>query len=409
MDDPHRTASLVPGLALSVTALILTGLSSSVQAANEAFQNLLFAACSSATGELAARCNESGGGDISGDSESSLNPSQTLVQNTNALQEAVAAVRALRDGDDSQLIERITFDRWSVMVSGDRSRLIRDPGGENARGYTLEMDALRLAMDYRHSDRFIIGGLIAKGQSDTRLAPYQPSGNFPAYNPSQSGASSTNSNSFGAYSHWFLDQHWSLDTLLLLTLTDYRFSREAVFQVSARNNDTPVTTHADTEGKQLALGAGLHYDNSVGALNYGGYLRTDYQESRIDGYRERGGNGLALLVGDADADQVLLATGLSTSYTINTDVAVIQPHVFVEYQRKTGSARASRTVSLLQDSMRNTLTLNGGQEDATLNRVGAGVGLVWPHGVNGFAAFSRDYSSKGVYRSQFTAGLRIEF
>lgn len=404
----HRAHS-IRYLLLSTTFALGATLSEHSHAANANFQNFLFAACANASGDLAVRCSESNGGDVSGDSESSLNPSQTLVQNTNALQEAVAAVRALRDGDDTTTIEQASFGRWSVVISGDQSRLIRDPGGDNSRGYTLEMDALRLALDYRYSDRLVAGALLIDGRSESRLTPYIPSGQFPAYNPDRSGASKSTSTSLGAYSHLFLSPHWSLDGLLLYTLSDYDIFRDAVFQVSARNNDSPVSTRASTEGRQLALGGGLHYDNHHGSLNYGGFVRADYQDSTIDSYRERGGNGLALHVSDADADQWLVSGGISAAYTILTDVAVIQPHAFIEHQRKTGASPASRVVRLLEDSGDNTLTLTGSKEDSTLNRVGAGIGMVWPNGVNGFATFSRDYSSKGVYRTQFTAGLRIEF
>ena len=79
------TAAVAIGAALQIG-------SQDAMAANPVFQDFVFAnLCTNPTGALNDRCTEWVGtvGDLSGDSESSLNPSQSLSNNHTALERAL--------------------------------------------------------------------------------------------------------------------------------------------------------------------------------------------------------------------------------------------------------------------------------------------------------------------------------
>ena len=81
---------------LSLTAMAATP---TAHAANADLQNFFFDACVNPAGLLATRCAQTPGGlgDLSADSESSLNPSQTLSRNDGSLSAAQQRAQAVRD------------------------------------------------------------------------------------------------------------------------------------------------------------------------------------------------------------------------------------------------------------------------------------------------------------------------
>lgn len=404
----------LPRLIRYATVASLT-LPTSVMAANDAFQDFLFTACESAASDLAARCTESGGGNVSGDSESSLNPSQMLTQSANALQEAKANVRAIRDQDDTsradrqrQVIESAGLKGLGVVLMADTSTLERDET-DLERGYEIDMTSLKVALDYRYTDDFIVGVLLGYGSTESTMDRYDPSGAFPDYNPSSSGSNESDTISISLYTTKYFGESFYVDAIGSYVDADYTFERNAVFQVSARNFDLPVDTRGETSGNQLALGLGAGYDQSAGSLTYGVYGRFDYQDSSIDGYRETGGNGLALSVGSADVDQTIVTLGARLSSAISTGTGVLVPQAFVEFENKSGADAPQSKVSFVEDSANSALQLEGDDPDSSLYRLGLSVTGVWSHGLSAFLAYSPDFQEDNFDRFQINGGMRIEF
>ena len=132
------TQAFRKGLGLALV-LWMGALPASAQ--NARFQNFMFSVCTGApTGALTTRCGETpgGGGDISTDSEDSLNPSQTVRLNEAGLERARALSREIqerlesrREGDDSDasqggsLAERISF------FGTGRLEFVDQPGGDS--------------------------------------------------------------------------------------------------------------------------------------------------------------------------------------------------------------------------------------------------------------------------------------
>src|SRR6185295_9271792 len=88
---------LRPATVAAAGSLLLTG--TQALAANAEFQNFLFTVCAAPSGTLATRCGETTGatGNVSGDSESSLNPSQALGSNLPAVGVAQARSKQARE------------------------------------------------------------------------------------------------------------------------------------------------------------------------------------------------------------------------------------------------------------------------------------------------------------------------
>ena len=135
--------------AAAIGALVLGGLAGEANAqsaGNAPFQAFFLQACATATGQLAALCAASRGGQLSGDSESSLNPNQASVGGSTSLARAQALAEAterrlegLRDETDDAPAEG-GFSLFG-SVQGEWSDQDRGPF-ENERGF--EADAWRV-------------------------------------------------------------------------------------------------------------------------------------------------------------------------------------------------------------------------------------------------------------------------
>lgn len=388
--------------------LAFCALSPPATAANAAFQNLVFQACSAPASELAARCTESNGGDLSGDSESSLNPSQLLAQNANSLQEAKANVRAIQDKDSGQPGAQARFEQWGLLLLADSSTLKRDPS-DLERGYEIDMTSVKLALDYRYSDQSVIGVILGMGETESTLDRYNPSGNFPDFNPSQSGSTESDSTTFSVFFTHYFDAQWYLDVLGNYAKVDYDFVRNAIFQVSSRDFALAVDTRGETKGEQLALSIGAGYNESVESWTYGAYGRFDYQDSTIDAYRETGGNGFALTVSELSSDQTIATFGVRVSNAISTAQGVIIPQAYIELERKLGTQAQRAAVSLVNDTSNNSLNLVGDEPDDTSFRWGINLSAIFAGGVMGYLAYSQDVAIDDIDRAQINAGFRLEF
>jgi uncharacterized protein YhjY with autotransporter beta-barrel domain len=395
-------------------SLALCTTSPAALAANEAFQNLVFQACSSATANLVARCTESNGGDLSGDSESSLNPSQLLAQNANALQEAKANVRAIREKESGQpggtnpAVAQTRFDQWGLLVMADTSTLERD-ASERERGYEVDMTSVKLALDYRYSERSIVGVILGMGETDSTLASYNPSGNFPDFNPAQSGSTESDSTTLSVFFTHYFDDQWYLDVLGNYAKVEYSFARNAIFQVSSRDFALAVDTRGDTDGEQLSFSLGAGYNQAVASWSYGAYGRFDYQDSTIDAYQENGGNGFALAVRELASDQSIATLGARVSNTISTRHGVVIPQAYIELERKFGAGAQRAVVSLIEDTSNNAFNLVGDDPDDTSLRWGINLSTIFTGGVMGFLAYSQDVAVDNIDRFQINGGLRLEF
>lgn len=133
----HRLRHAPPPLTLALLA------ATSAHAANGSFQDFFVDVCSAPTGTLADRCDETPGaaGDLSGDSESSLNPSQNASHNQATL--ASAQLRSRQAGekaDASREDAAAGGSGLSLLANGFSSQFDRDVGTQQGLERGLDAD-----------------------------------------------------------------------------------------------------------------------------------------------------------------------------------------------------------------------------------------------------------------------------
>lgn len=412
MSTTHRI-----GRAVAATGLVWLAAAgvAHAQAGNPAYQTYFLSACVGATGPLAALCTASRGGQLSGDSESSLNPNQTSVTGSTALAraQALATVTERRlEGvrDDEASGEAAKDGAFSLFgsVQGEWSDQDR-AAFANERGFDADATRITVGLDYRMSPTATVGASLSFGDYssdfDANLA-----GN--AFAPqADAGGMDSEDITVTLFGTFALSPQIYLDATAGLGFTDYDLSRNATFQESNRLiPQTNVRAIASPDGREYFGSLGIGYDAQMEGLSLGPYARVRITKSRIDSYAEAdGGTGLGLRVGKSRNTSLASIVGVRASYAISQPWGVILPQARAEFEHEFDDDARSTTTSLLLDPARNAFRVTNDRPDRNSFNLGAGLLFVLPNGWMPYVDYEGLVGYRDSSRHRVTAGIRVEF
>jgi uncharacterized protein YhjY with autotransporter beta-barrel domain len=390
------------------------------------FQDFVFQACLNATGDLSTRCSDSNNGtddgDLSGDSEDSLIPTQSLTNTTNALAQTRARIKALMEkareranAQQTGILDEATGTRaiteafqqtgYSLLLQAEYGDLDRDES-ELERGYETESYLFKIGADYRIADDFLVGALVGIDRYDQTFDADLPGVNFvPQANEGDSEVSNVSLNVFATKN--FADAGY-LEAQLSYIYTDYEFNRSVVFQDSGRSTLTNVNTDADTNGYQWAFSLGGGYEFASGPWSSGLYGRADFQKVVIDDYSESGGNGFAMNFEKESNNEVTGTFGARISRAINQDFGVLVPQAYIEHVHAFKADARTTVSSLIEDTAGTRFSVTGDDPDEDYQNVGVSLMAILPDGINAFLGYSTQLNNRYVDYYRVNAGLRIE-
>ncbi|MEZ5500764.1 MAG: autotransporter outer membrane beta-barrel domain-containing protein [Steroidobacteraceae bacterium] len=409
----------------SVLVAALTGCATVLPqafAANAEFQNFFFDVCQSPTGQLAARCGETpaGLGNLSGDSESSLNPSQNIGHSRPALSSAQSRSKAVREkgeklrdggplsnGDDTTAVA----GPLSVLVNIHASWFERD-SKDNAseRNFDGDSRALEIGLDYRRSDRLVMGALVGYEKSDYAFAAEAPGVNFvPA---ASAGSADGKQRYLTVFGTWRISDRFYMELSAGSERGDSDFARNPVFQESTRSLpqfDVRVAGSASIRTNWASINAG--FDQQRGAVSFGPYAGVTLSRTRIGSYEETDLNGSGLnMAFDASSRNSLLAhAGMRIGYSASSRLGVVLPQLRLEYQQELKADAGRATARFVQDGAATNYSFNGQQGDRNALNAGLSVACILPGGWMPFIDYSILVGSEDFDRQRATLGLRVEF
>ncbi len=413
-----------PRRQLIATAVVtaLAGVPQAGLAANAEFQTFFFGVCTGATGALATRCGQTPGGlgNLSGDSESSLNPSQNLSQTLAPIElahvsGAEARDRGERARDESEATPvasaSIAIGPFAIVANarGTWFERERDLATDQERGLDGDTRALELGIDKRVSDRFFLGALLAAEQTDYEYDPELPGVNFtPA---ASAGDAETDAWSFTGYLTFNAWERGFLEVSVGYVRQEHTYRRNSVFQESTRAvAQTNVDTEGETDGNVLWASMNLGYDWNSGASTFGPYAGVTYARSKVDAYAETdlSGSGLSMAFGETDRTSAQGHVGLRFDRAISTGRGVFVPQLRVEYLHEFEDEAPEATASFVLDGSATQFAFVGDEPESGVLSTGLGATAILPGGWIWF--LNVDYIASGdVERSRATLGLRAEF
>lgn len=412
----RRTGSLRPLLAAVTLAA-----AASAGADNAELQALFFAACDDPSAGLAARCGETtdGLGDLSGDSESSLNPSQSL-NGTSATQAAARSRneearergdRYLHGEEPGAAEGALALGPFSLLLNGnyqseEQSRTV-DVDAE--RGYQLDAWGAQLGFDYRLSPGLVAGAVVSWETSDLEFDREQAGVNFTPQG--DAGEVAQDSLGFSVFANVLLGEHGYLDLSAGYVDSDYTVRRRSVFQESGRSvPQTNVLTRATPGGDETWAAFNLGYAAAIGAWAVDPYLGAVYSKAQVDAYEEtdQSDSGLAMSISQATSRTVLGQAGVRVARPISRQGYVLLPQASLEYLRAFDRDGVETRASYRLDQNGNVLALEGDRRDRDFFEAGIGVVMLLPNGWMPFLEYQVTLGAEDLDAHRVAVGLRVE-
>ena len=401
--------------AVSAGALVAA---ESGHAANPAFQDFFFTVCGTAnTGALATRCGQTPGGtgNLSGDSESSLNPSQNLSHSQPSLASAEARGKQTRDRDDALRGAppagevKVDMGRFSVLAHVSGSSFEREIVYDAERAYEGDERGFEAGFDFRASPGSVLGLLVGTNHNEFDFAAELPGVNFtPQANAGDSEADTLYLTGYAAFT---LGSNAFIDVALGYESSDYQLTRNPVFQESTRTiAQTSAQLASDADGTTLWSSVNGGVDFGARAFTGGVYAGVTYAESDLDAYSERdlNGSGLAMSFAATSRKSLRAHAGVRAAYTFSTSNGIVVPQLRVEYQHEFEDDPNRITASYLLDPDASEFQWTGAPRDAGAVEAGFGISAAFANGWQPFFNVDMLLGSDDLERTRMTLGVRVE-
>ncbi len=188
---------------------------------------------------------------------------------------------------------------------------------ENQTGFDFKAFALTVGIDYRFTDRLVLGTAASYVGNDNQYV-------------SGSGSLDTHGYGLALYGTYYQSDNFYVDGILSYGWNDYDQQRSVNYSLP----DTEVRQQFDSAygGQQFFADIGTGYNFTRGALTFGPEVRLSYLNLRVDPFRERAsnddpGSAWALAIGEQDLQSLVSRLGGRVNYLIEQPWGVLQPQV----------------------------------------------------------------------------------
>lgn len=295
------------------------------------------------------------------------------------------------------------FSRWGFFASGNIGRGKADAGTANT-GYDFDIHGLTVGVDYRKSDRLVLGLALGYNRQGNDLRLGQ-------------GALDTQGWTITGYGTWYRDASWYSDFSISLGRNQFDMERAINYTlVTPGGGSTTINqvARASSNGRSFSLSANIGRDFNKGAWTFGPYLRTLYSSDRFDAMTEQliagqPGAGLALVINARESTALSSVLGGKLTRAHSTNWGVIVPHVELEWQHEFRTNPASLEAYFLFDPNRTPFIIAGEPIDKSFMRVGTGLSFLATKGRSGFIYYEKILGKQRISQDGIALGLRFEF
>lgn len=290
------------------------------------------------------------------------------------------------------------FEKWGFFFSGNIGRGEFDQTSLTP-DYDFDIDGLTAGVDYRYSDRLVFGAALGYTRQDTNLSGGE-------------GSVDTQGLSLSAYSTWYSERDWYVDSVLSFGSNDYEHERSIVYVLPGSVVNQVAT--ADSDGTDLSATVTFGKDFAKQAWTFGVYGRAAYNRLAFDEFEEEvdstiNGNGLALRIDSRDVTGLSTTLGGKASYAWSVNWGVLVPQLEVEWLHDFRSDAEAFRGFFVDDPTGTPILVLGDDLDSDYFRVGLGMSMVLTQGRSGFVTYERILARSGISQEMLTLGFRMEF
>jgi uncharacterized protein YhjY with autotransporter beta-barrel domain len=288
-------------------------------------------------------------------------------------------------------------DKWGTWTRGNFTFGRKDRSSAD-QGFEADQFSLVVGLDYRMSDRMVLGSALSFGSANV------------AYNPDAQGGIDTSSVAASFYGSRYVGKHYYLDAVFNAASSSYDAQRRISYMESG-GVAIDRMAKGDTDGLTLSGGLSGGYDYSYKAFSFTPNVGVFYSDSSIDAFRERGALGLNLRYDEQSFQSLTANFGLRASYTVSLPWGVVIPYLGSDYVRELKRNVEVFNVRFASDPANPTppIEVRSNDPDQSYWRLTGGLSAQFPFGISGYVEYQRLQSFDFVHFTDLAMGLRMQF
>ena len=295
------------------------------------------------------------------------------------------------------------FSRWGFFAAGTIGRGEAEGGSRNP-DYDFDIEGVTAGVDYRKSDKWIIGGSFGYTRQDTVL-------------PGDRGGLDTTGWSLSAYTTYYQADSWYMDGVLTYGRNDYELLRQISYTLPVAGGGSVSinqVAEAASDGDLLSTAFTVGRDYNVGAFGIGPYARVLYTRLGFDAIDEElvpglAGSGLGLRIENRDVTSLASVLGAKFTYTHSAGWGVLMPHLQLEWEHEFEDDPQALEARFINDPTGSAMLISGDPLDTNYFRIGLGLSMVLTRGRSGFFYYERLTGMNGMSQDNLALGFRMEF
>ncbi len=286
-------------------------------------------------------------------------------------------------------------DKWGLWVRGNFSFGEKDASVASP-AFDADQWAFVGGIDYRVSDKSVLGAALSYGSSEVEFA-------------ADDGALNTDSFALSLYGSAYAAKNFYFDGIVNISNSSYDAERNIVYV----DGSGLVTADAagDTDGMTLSGGLSAGYDFLVGGLTISPNLGFFYIDTTIDGFTESGAGGLNLIYDEQKFKSLTGNAGLRLTYAWNLSWGVLLPHLRADYVREFEDDVDVFGVRFANDpnaASTPPVLVATDNPDQSYWRLAGGFSAQFKHGVSGYIEYQRLESFQFISFEDISIGLRFQ-
>ena len=295
------------------------------------------------------------------------------------------------------------FSRWGFFAAGTLGRGEADAGSVNP-AYDFDVEGITAGVDYRKSDKWIIGGSFGFTRQDTQL-------------PDDRGGLDTTGWTVSAYTTYYQADSWYMDGVLTYGRNDYELLRRISYTLPLAGGGTTrinQVAQSDAGGDLLSTAFTVGRDWNFGAIGVGPYARLLHTRLGFDAIDEEllpglPGSGLGLRIENRDVTSLASVLGAKFTYTHSAGWGVLMPHLQLEWEHEFEDNPQALEARFINDPTGSAMLVSGDPLDTNYFRLGFGLSMVLTRGRSGFFYYERLTGMNGMSQDNLALGFRMEF
>ncbi len=286
-------------------------------------------------------------------------------------------------------------DKWGLWARGNFSFGEKDASATSP-AFDADQWAFVGGIDYRVSDKSVLGAALSYGSSEVEFA-------------ADDGALNTDSFALSLYGSAYAAKNFYFDGIVNFSNSSYDAERNIVYV----DGSGLVTADAagDTDGMTLSGGLSAGYDFLVGGLTISPNLGFFYIDTTIDGFTETGAGGLNLIYDEQKFESLTGNAGMRLTYAWNVSWGVLLPHLRVDYVREFEDDVDVFGVRFANDpnaASTPPVLVATDNPDQSYWRLAGGFSAQFKHGVSGYIEYQRLESFEFISFEDISIGLRFQ-